>query len=119
MEKADGLSDNYTAMRKKLRLIYLIVIACVLVITAVSLLYMSTRIDTMVLGSLALISIITSFVPFFISMYVLKKYETEPENKSLKVFGIALYLCCFPIKTWVILATIYEMLFGSSHWAFG
>lgn len=106
-------------MRKKLRLIYLIVIACVLVITAVSLLSMNTRISNIVLAGLALISIITSLVPFFISMHVLKKYEAEPENKSLKIVGIAVYLCCFPIKTWVIIATIYEMLFGNNHWAFG
>lgn len=106
-------------MRKTLRLIYLIVIACVLVITAVSLLYMNTHIGNIVLAGVALISIITSLVPYFLSMYILKKYEAEPENKSLKVFGIALYLCCFPIKTWVIFVTIHEMLFGNNHWACG
>lgn len=106
-------------MRKKLRLVYLLVIAFVLVIIATGLLYAGTHIDIIVLAGLGLISIVSSLVPYFTSMYVLKKYEAEPENKSLKVFGIALYLCCFPIKTWVIFVTIYEMLFGNNHWAFG
>jgi uncharacterized membrane-anchored protein YitT (DUF2179 family) len=106
-------------MRKKLRLIYLIVITCVLVVTAVSLLYMNTHISNLVLAGIALISIITSFVPYFISMYILKKYEAEPENTSYKIFGIAVYICCFPIKTGVFFVTIYEMVFGNNHWAFG
>lgn len=106
-------------MRKKLRLVYLAVIACVLVVTAVSLLYMNTNISNIALAGIALISIITSLVPYFISMYILKKYEAEPENASYKVFGIAVYLCCFPIKIWVFFVTIYEMVFGNNHWAFG
>lgn len=106
-------------MRKKLRLIYLMVIACVLVITAVSLLYMNTHISNLVLAGIALISIITSLIPYFLSMYILKKYEAEPENTSYKIFGIAVYACCFPIKIWIVFVTIYEMLFGNDHWAFG
>lgn len=106
-------------MRKTLRKVYLLVIAVVLVLTAVSLIYAGTHISNIVLAAFALIGIITSLVPYFGSMYVFKKYEADPENKSLKIFGIALYLCCFPIKIWVIFATIYEMLFGNNHWAFG
>lgn len=105
-------------LRKTARLIYLIVIAILLVITATSLLY-SGDVHSIILGAIALISIVTSLVPYFISMYVFKKYEAEPENKAYKIFGIALYLCCYPIKLWVIYATIYEMLFGNHHWAFG
>jgi Zn-dependent protease with chaperone function len=106
-------------MRKKLRVVYLLVIAFVLVIIATGLLYAGTHIDIIVLAGLGLISIVSSLVPFFASMYVLKKYEAEAENTSYKVFGIALYLCCFPIKIGVAIATIYETLFGSNHWAFG
>lgn len=119
MEKVDGLSDKITDMRKKLRLIYLSVIACVLIVISTALLYAGTHIDIIVLAGLGLMSIITSLVPYFLSMYVFKKYEAEPDNKAYKVFGIVLYLCCFPIKVWVIFVTIHEMLFGTNHWAFG
>ena len=106
-------------MRKILRLAYLIVIAVLLVITAISLLYANTHISNIVLAGIALISIVTSLVPYFTSMYFFKKHEAEPENKTYKSLGIALYLCCYPIKLWVIYATIYEMLFGNNHWPFG
>lgn len=105
-------------MRKKLRLIYLLVIAFVLVITAVSLVYPGSHISNIVLAGIALISIITSLLPYFISMYVFKKYEDE-RDKSYKIVGIALYLCSYPFMIWVIYATIYEMLSGTNHWAFG
>lgn len=106
-------------MRRAARLIYLIVIAVLLVITATSLLYANTHISNIILAGIALTSIVTSLIPYFISIYIFKKYETEPENKTLKIFGIALYLCCYPIMLWVIYATIYEILFGNNHWALG
>ncbi len=105
-------------IRKIARLIYLVVIAVLLVVTATSLLY-TGGVDSIILGAIALSSIVISLVPYFISMYIFKKYEAEPENKAYKIFGIALYLCCYPIKLWVIYATVYEMLFGNQHWAFG
>lgn len=106
-------------MRKKLTLIYLLVLALTIIVTAVSVFFTSTSITTTVLAVLAIISIITSLVPYFLSMYILKKHEAEPDNTSYKVFGIAVYLCCFPIKIWGIFAAIHEMLFGNNHWAFG
>jgi hypothetical protein len=107
-------------MRKKLRLIYLWSIAFVLVMTAASLIHAGTHISNIVLSGIALASIVTSLVPFFISMYLFKKFETEkPPNQKYKVFGIIVYVFCFPIKVWVIIATIYETLFGNNHWAFG
>ncbi|WP_343633115.1 hypothetical protein [Fluviicola sp.] len=106
-------------MRKKLRLIYLLVIACLLVITAISLLHAGgDQIDSTVLAGIAFASIITSLVPFFMSMYFLKKSEKE-NSERYRVWGIILYVLCFPVKALVILATIYEILFGSNHWAFG
>lgn len=107
-------------MIKKLRLIYLISIAVLLVVTATSLVYAGTHISNIVLSGIALASIVTSLVPFFISMYLFNKFETEKtNNQKYKVFGIIIYAFCFPIKTWVIIATTYEMLFGNNHWAFG
>lgn len=102
-------------MRKNLRLIYLLVIGFVVIISTTSLLFRSNSISILVLAIFALISCVSSLIPFFISMYVLKKYEDEPENKSYKIFGIALYLCCFPIKIWIIAATFYEMFSGYSR----
>ena len=107
-------------MRKKLRLIYLVSIAVLLVVTATSLLYAGTHISNIVLAGIALASIPASLIPYFISMYLFKKFETEkPTNRKYKVFGIIIYAFCSPVKAWVIIATIYEILFGSNHWAFG
>lgn len=88
------LTDTQTSlnMRKKLRLIYLFVISCILVITAVSLIYSRSHMSNIVLVGIALISIILPLVPYLISMYVFKKYEAESDNKSYKIVGIALYL---------------------------
>lgn len=106
-------------MRKKLRLIYLLVIAFLLVLTATSLLYArGDEISNIVLGGIALASIITSLAPYFLSMYFFKKAEAE-NNQQHQVFGVIFYILCFPIKTWVIIATIYGLLYGNDRWAFG
>jgi hypothetical protein len=106
-------------MRRTARIIYLSVLAVLLVVIATSLLYAGTRISHIVLAGIGLISIVTSLVPYFSSIYLFKKYEMDPSNQSNKIFAIVLYLCCYPIKIWVIFATIYEILFGNNHWAFG
>lgn len=107
-------------MRKKLRIIYLLSIAAVLILTAI---WLFTRFNTYILFSIlvgiGLGSIFTSLAPYFIAMYLFRQYENDPENKSAKIWGIVFYCCCFPVKLFVIFASIHEMLYADNHWNFG
>ncbi|AEA45572.1 hypothetical protein Fluta_3603 [Fluviicola taffensis DSM 16823] len=115
-----GNAQKSLTMRKKLRWIYLVVIALVLGISAFWLISkFNSYIIISILVGIGLGSIVTSLVPYFISMELLKQYETKPERKAFKIFGIILYIFCFPIKIWVIFAIIYEILYGNNHWNFG
>ena len=107
-------------MRKKLRLIYLLATTAVLALTVI---WLFTKFNTYILFSIlvgiGLVSIITSLLPYFIAMYLFRQYEKDPENKTAKIWGIILYCCCFPVKLFVIFASIYEMLYEDNHWNFG
>ena len=72
------------------------------------------------IAGIALASIITSLLPFFVSMHLFKKYELSSNEKTyLKVWGLIIYSFCFPIKIWIIILNLELLINGGSGWAFG
>ena len=72
------------------------------------------------IAGIAFASIITSLLPFFISMNFFKKHELSSiEKKHLKVRGLIIYSFCFPVKIWIIISNLELLLLGGSGWSFG
>jgi hypothetical protein len=72
------------------------------------------------IAGIAFASIITSLLPFFISMHLFKKYELSANEKtSLKVWGLIIYSFCFPVKIWIIILNLELLINGGGGWAFG
>ena len=107
-------------MRKKLRFIYLLAITAVLALTAI---WLFTKYNTYILFSIlvgiGLGSIVTSLAPYFIAMYLFRQYGKDPKNNTARIWGIILYCSCFPVKLFVIFASIHEILYADNHWNFG
>ncbi len=73
-----------------------------------------------VIGVIAVVSILTSLIPYFISQSMFRKYEANPdEKKHLKIWGLIIYLFCFPVKLWVIYVNIEMLKEGCGGWNFG
>ncbi len=72
------------------------------------------------IAGIAFASLITSLLPFFISMQLFKKYESNKEEKGhLKLWGSIIYVFCFPVKIWIIISNLVLLINGGSGWAFG
>jgi len=73
-----------------------------------------------IIAGLALASAVTSLLPFFISMRLFRKYESNSAERShLKVWGLIIYFFCFPVKTWIIVSNVLLLINGGDGWAFG
>ena len=72
------------------------------------------------IAGIAFASIITSLLPFYISMHLFKKYELSSNEKTyLKVWGLIIYFSCFPVKSWIIYSNIVLLINGGDGWSFG
>ncbi|TNF48291.1 MAG: hypothetical protein EP305_05925 [Bacteroidetes bacterium] len=72
------------------------------------------------IAGVAAVSAITSLLPFFLSIYLLKKYEQSERTKTyLKIIAILLYLTCFPVKLYIIYLNTDMLINGGPGWSFG
>lgn len=107
-------------MHKPLRTLYLITITLVFFTTTYTLLRGYYHIASFAVAGFAFGSILVSLLPFFTSQYLLKRYESGGrEKKLLLILAIVLYICCFPIKIWVLYSNLDVMFNGGLHWNFG
>ena len=106
--------------RAKIISIYLFTLFMLITTTIIALIDGGYHIGGSVIAWIAFGSIITSLLPFFLSMFLFKKYEKgQRENLLFKIFGLIIYSFCFPIKLWIIYSNIDMYFNGGSHWAFG
>jgi hypothetical protein len=107
-------------LRKIARIIFITAIAILAITTLAALLDGGYHIAGGAIVGIAIASAITSLLPFFISMHLFKKYESNPgERSKFKAWGIAIYIFCFPVKTWIIFSNILLLINGGDGWAFG
>lgn len=106
-------------MRKNALFIYLFVVAALIIVIAITLAG-HPGIEAEVVSGIGFISIITSFAPFFVSRYLFKKGELYTHHrKRYRIWGMILYVFCFPVKLWAIYVLIYLLVHGEPRWAFG
>jgi hypothetical protein len=102
------------------RTIYLLVLVILLVTTAMMLWDGSYLWGSLVIAAAAILSILTSLIPYFISMKLLKIFEDNPtEKKHLKTWAFVIYTFCFPVKLCIIYINVYMLINGGPRWAFG
>ena len=107
-------------IRQNLRIIYNSIIILLVLTTTTALYDGGYHISGGVIAAIAFTSIITSLLPFFISMRLLKKYELNVEEKSkFKFWALIVYSFCFPVKIWIIISNLELLINGGSGWAFG
>lgn len=108
------------SLKSGVRFFYIAVILLLIATTLGALYDGGYHINGGAMAGIALASIITSFVPFFVSMYLFKKYEVSSDRKTyLKVLGFIVYLFCFPVKSWIIYLNLDLLINGGGGWAFG
>lgn len=108
-------------MNRRSALIFYIAVLILLAVTTLAALYDGGyHSEGGVIAGIAFVSAITSLLPFFISMHLFKKHESNRvEKTSLKVWGLILYIFCFPIKIWIIVSNLMLLINGGNGWAFG
>jgi hypothetical protein len=73
-----------------------------------------------VIAGIAFTSIITSLLPFIISMRLLKKHESNRgERSKFKFWALIVYSFCFPIKICIIISNLELLINGGSGWSLG
>ncbi len=108
------------SLRLKARFFYITVLLILTGTTLAALYNGGYHIEGGAIAGIAFACIITSLLPFFISMHLFKKYELSSNEKNyLKVWGLIIYLFCFPVKILIIISNIELLLNGRSGWAFG
>lgn len=106
-------------MRKNTLFIYLFVVAALISVIAITL-SGHPGIGAGVVAGIGSVSIITSLAPFFVSRYLFKKGEPFTHyRKRYRIWGMILYVFCFPVKLWAIYVLIYLLVHGEPRWAFG
>lgn len=100
---------------------FFIIVISILTSTTLAALYDGGyHIEGGVIAGIAVASIISSLLPFFVSMHLFKKYELSYNQKTyLKVWGLIIYFFCFPVKIWMIISNVALLINGGSGWAFG
>jgi hypothetical protein len=108
------------SLKLKARFFYITVLMILTGTTLVALYDGGYHIEGGAIAGIASASIITSLLPFFISMHLFKKYELSSNEKTyLKVWGLIIYFFCFPVKIWIIISNLELLINGGSGWAFG
>ncbi|MFT5859671.1 MAG: hypothetical protein ACI865_001775 [Flavobacteriaceae bacterium] len=107
-------------LRRNAQIIYIVIVIIVIASTLWALYDGGYHIAGGLIAGIALGSIITSFLPFFTSMYLLKKCENEVTARlQLKISALILFSLCFPVKLWIIYSNIDLLINGGAGWAFG
>jgi predicted Co/Zn/Cd cation transporter (cation efflux family) len=107
-------------LRRNTTIIYITILFLLTATTLAALYNGGYQIGGEVVAIIAFVSIITSLLPFFISMRLFKKQESNPKgNTNLKVWGLIIYLFCFPVKCWIIISNIILLINGGDGWSFG
>jgi hypothetical protein len=107
-------------IRQNLQIIYISILIILVVTTLAALYDGGYHISGGMIAGIAFASLITSLLPFFISMHLFKKYESNKKEKGyLQVWGSIIYLFCFPVKLWIIISNLVLLINGGSGWAFG
>lgn len=107
-------------LQLKARYFYITILLILIGTTLAALYDGGYHIEGGAIAGIAFASIITSLLPFFISMNFFKKYELSSiEKKHLKVRGLIIYSFCFPVKIWIIISNLELLLLGGSGWSFG
>jgi hypothetical protein len=107
-------------MRKYLRISYLLVLAILCLSTLAALYDGGYHIAGGIIAGIAFASILTSFVPYFLAMHFLKKFQEQNNNVvKYKVLGLVFYSFCFPVKIWIIISNVNLLINGGERWAFG
>ncbi len=108
------------SIRLKARFFYITVLIMLIGTTLVALYDGGYHIEGGAIAGIALASIITSLLPFFISMHLLKQYELNSNKKTyLKVWGLIIYFFCFPVKSWIIYSNLVLLINDGDGWSFG
>jgi hypothetical protein len=106
--------------RKKATIIYIAVLLLLIVTTLLALMDGGYHISGGPIAALAFASMVTSLLPFFMSLLLFKKVEKRPHASRLyKIWGVIVYLFCFPVKVLIIYANIDLLVNGGEGWAFG
>jgi xanthine/uracil permease len=101
-------------------IIYLSVLFVLVITTLMALYDGGYHTDTPVIVGVAIGSLVLSLIPFFVSRLLLKKYESGSGTEShYLVWGVIVFLFCFPVKLVVIYTNISLLINGGSGWAFG
>jgi hypothetical protein len=105
---------------KKAFITYIAVLLLLVITTLLALIDGGYHMEGGSIAGIALGSSITSLLPFFLSRFLFKKYESHPtEKKGLKTQGLIVYLFCFPVKLLVIWSNVDLLINGGTGWAFG
>lgn len=108
------------SLKLKARYFYITVLIILTGTTLAALYDGAYHIEGGAIAGIASASIITSLLPFFISMQLFKKYELSSNEKTnIKVWGLIIYFFCFPVKIWIIISNLELLINGGSGWAFG
>lgn len=113
-------NSNNMSFRSKAKFLYIIVITLLTVTTLMALYDGSYHIEGGAIAGIAFASIITSLLPFFISMHLLKKHELNSDKGSnLKIWALIIYTFCFPVKCWIIYSNLVLLICGGTGWSLG
>ena len=108
------------SIKLKAKVFYFFVLI-LLILTTLSALYDGGyHIQGGAIAGIALASIVTSLLPFFISMNLFNKYEQKSNEKEhLKAWALLVYCFCFPVKIYIIYLNLALLMFGGDGWSFG
>jgi len=107
-------------IRLKAKIFYITVLILLTGTTLLALYDGGYHIDGGAIAGIVFASILTSLLPFYISMNLFNKYElSHNEMTHLKAWGLTIYLFCFPVKNWIIYWNLILLLNGGGGWSFG
>lgn len=113
-------TTNTMSLKLKARFFYILVLVILTGTTVAALYDGGYHIEGGAIAGIAFASVITSLLPYFISMRLFTKYELGSNEKTnLKVRGWTIYALCFPVKIWIIILNLDLLINGGTGWSFG
>ena len=107
-------------LRSRARTFYITVVILLIATTLAALYDGGYHMEGGAIAGIAGASIITSFLPFFISMHLFKKHALNTNgNGYFKVWGAVIYFFCFPVKSLIIYLNLALLITGGDGWSLG
>ncbi|RYD56019.1 MAG: hypothetical protein EOP56_13870 [Sphingobacteriales bacterium] len=107
-------------LKLKAKYFYITILVVLTITTLIALYDGGYGIEGGTIAIIALLSIITSLLPYYLSMQLLNKHARgQYRNASYKYWAVIVYILCFPLMLWIIYLNIDLLLNGGNGWSFG